>query len=220
MPQAPSVQCGRPSGAMPSGAAKRSAKRNWDGTPALHVTQAGQSIIARLASILLYLQYLRQTARFALSFSESPKNPSTRNYEPEGRMFESCRAHHKIKRSKDLRRSVAGLRRRRDLLVLTQKVCREYKWVIFRERRGMIRDSPAERTPRVLTNCRTYPIARDSPQPVFASSERTCREALTATVASCLARLLWAAPTQPPAGRSNGPAPWSSQPDHTSRLSD
>ena len=66
-------------------------------------------------------------------------------------MFESCRAHHKIKRSKDLRRSVAGLRRRRDLLVLTQKVCREYKWVIFRERRGMIRDSPAERTPRALT---------------------------------------------------------------------
>ena len=115
---------------------------------------------------------------------------------------------------------VAGLRRRRDLLVLTQKVGREYERVISRERRGMIRDSPAERTPRVLTNCRTYPIARDSPQPVFASSERTCREALTAAVASCLARLLRAAPTQPPAGRSNGPAPWSSQPDHTSRLSD
>ena len=53
-------------------------------------------------------------------------------------MFESCRAHHKINRGNHLRRSVAGLRRRRDLLVLTQKVCREYERVISRERRGMI----------------------------------------------------------------------------------
>jgi hypothetical protein len=43
-------------------------------------------------------------------------------YEPGGRRFESCRAHHKIKRSKHLRRSVAGLRRRLDLLVSTQAI--------------------------------------------------------------------------------------------------
>jgi hypothetical protein len=32
------------------------------------------------------------------------------NYEPEGRVFESPRAHHRIKRLRHLRRSVAGLR--------------------------------------------------------------------------------------------------------------
>src|SRR5579859_411719 len=41
-------------------------------------------------------------------------------YEPEGRMFESCRAHHKVKRSKHLRTSVASLRWRLDLLFFMQ----------------------------------------------------------------------------------------------------
>ena len=42
-------------------------------------------------------------------------------YEPEGRRFESCRAHHKIKRRNHLRRSVTGITQRLDLLVSAQK---------------------------------------------------------------------------------------------------
>jgi hypothetical protein len=41
-------------------------------------------------------------------------------YEPGGRRFESCRAHHKIKRRNHLRRSVTGTTPRLDLLVFTQ----------------------------------------------------------------------------------------------------
>ena len=42
-------------------------------------------------------------------------------YEPGGRRFESCRAHHKIKVTKHLRSSIAGLGQRLDLLVSAQK---------------------------------------------------------------------------------------------------
>ena len=37
-------------------------------------------------------------------------------------MFESCRAHHKIKRRNHLRRSVTGITPRLDLLVYTQAI--------------------------------------------------------------------------------------------------